>query len=296
LKFKYIIIIFNIIIIFFLSAAALVPVFVFGPAFAANFWLSGWPLALILFAALIVLNIFFLFNYRLFMLLEREDWPALAEYLEQRISRKGRYSSRQTRLLINSYLVMNDCPAVLRLENRAAVARPALVEENALLFGAARILGGDPGGAADFFQLRIEKRKTAKRQPADAPWLCWYYGFSLVLAGLFERAEAEFKSLAASSGDALVAGLSAYFLARVLLKYSSNSAECRAVAEQGRERARKFLQNARGWKTAAAGVETEVYAAVIKKYIDQAGAWLFEADCTYSTNSLPARPRDKEQP
>jgi hypothetical protein len=199
------------------------------------------------------------------------------DYLEQRILRKGQYSSRQVRLLINSYLVMSDSPAVLRLENKVSVVKPALVEENALLFGAARILGGDPGGAADFFQARIEKGKASKRQPVDGQWLCWYYGFSLVLAGLFERAEAEFKSLAAASGDALITGLSAYFLSHILLKYSSYSAECRTLAEQGRERARKSLKNAQGWKTAAERVETEVYTAIIKKYIDQAGAWLFEA-------------------
>jgi hypothetical protein len=271
LKLKFIIIIFNIIIVFFLSALAFIPAFAFGSGFAALFWRSGWPLAFILAAALVTLNAFFLINFRLYKLLEREDWPALADYLEQSVLYKGRYSPRRLRLLLNSYLVMSDTPAVIRLENKVGIARPALLEANALIFGTARILGGDPAGAADFFRLRLEKSAGKK----DKPWLRWYYGFSLILAGSFDEAEGSFKALAAASADPLIAGLSAYLLSAVLLKHSANGAECRSVAEDSRKRVRKALKSADGWKREAEKIETDVYAAVIKKYIDEAGAWLF---------------------
>jgi hypothetical protein len=271
LKFKYIVLIFNIIIIFFLSAVALIPFFSFGPDFAAMFWRSAWPLAVILFVSLTALNVFFLLNRRLFMLLEREDWPALVDYLEQKILYKGRYVPRQVRLLINSYLVMSDSAAVLRLENKVAIAKPALLEANALMFGSARILGGDPKSAATFFRLRLEKGKVRDNQ-----WLRWYCGFSEILAGLFDKAETEFKDLAAASPDALVAGLSAYFLSGTLLHHSSYPAQCRTIAAESRERVVKALKNAEGWKKEAAKIETEVYAAIIKKYIDEAGIWLFK--------------------
>ena len=272
MKLKFIIIIFNIIIVFFLSTLALIPAFAFGSDFTALFWRSGQLLALMLAAALVTLNIFFLINFRLYKLLEREDWPALVDYLEQSVIYKGRYSPRRLRLLLNSYLVMSDTPAVARLENKVGIARPALLEANALVFGSARILGGDPAGAADFFSLRLEK--SAKQK--DRPWLRWYYGFSLVLAGSFNEAEDVFKALARACADPLVAGLSAYLLSAALLKHSDNSAECWSIVEDSRERVKRALKNAEGWKKEAAKIETDVYAAVIKKYIDEAGAWLFD--------------------
>ena len=271
MKFKYIIIGFNIIIIFFLLIVTLVPIFVLGMDSARRFFLSGWPVALILLATLVGLNVFFLFNRRLFLLLEREDWPALVDYLERRVYDGKRYSRRLVRLLANSYVIMSDSAGVLRLERKLALAKPALVESNALVFGAARILGGNPVAAAAFFSARLEKGK------ADEPqWVRWYYGFSLLLSRSFDKAEAEFRDLAAAGDDALVIGLSAWFLSDTLCKFSANQEECRAAAEQGRRRVREKLKSAEDWQKEASKIETEVHAALIKKYIDQSAAWLFQ--------------------
>jgi hypothetical protein len=270
LKFKYLVIIFNILIVFFLCAIALLPIIFLGTGFASTFWRSAWPLALVLALALAGLNVFFALNYRLYMLLEREDWPALVDYLEQKVMGSGRYSPRLVRLLANSYLVMSDSPAVLRLEHKAGIAKPALIEKNALVFGTARILGGDPQGAAEFFQTRLNREK-----PVDAQWLRWYLGFSYMLAEAFAKSEETFRALAAACDDALITGLSAYFLSVVLARHSEKSAECRAAAEQGRDRVKKIIKGPLFWKREAAKVETEVHAAVIKKYIDETGDWLF---------------------
>jgi hypothetical protein len=275
MRIKFIVIICNLLIVFFLAVIALTPFAIFGPELAADFFRAAWPLALLLILAMAGLNVFFLLNHRLFLLLEREDWPALVEYLERRVLRRGRYSPRLTRLLANSCLVMGDMAGVLRLENKVAIARPVLLEENALLFGAARLLGGDPAGAAVFFRTRLEKA-AAKRRSPDALWLRWYYGFSQFLAGAADRAEAEFWELAAAA-DPLVAGLSAYFLAGPLPRFSARPAECRARAGEGREQVRQSLKTIAGWNRTAAKIETEVYAAIIKKYINEAGAWLFPA-------------------
>jgi hypothetical protein len=270
LKFKSIFIIFNISIIFFLLAAGLFPLFVLGPDFAGGFWASGWPLFAVLFLALIGLNVFYFSRRRLYYLLEREDWPALQEYLEQRVMSRGNYSPQLVQLLANTYLVMSDSAAVTALENKIAIAKPAMVEDKALVFGAARILGGDPAAAADFFSLRLDKGKGR-----DLPWVRWYYGFSLLLSRRFKKAEEEFRVLAAGSTDPVITGLAAYFLADTLKKHSEDPAKCAAGAREGRERVRNSLKNIEGWNREAAKIETEVHAAIIKQYIGKAGTWLF---------------------
>jgi hypothetical protein len=219
---------------------------------------------------LVGINIFFFFNYRLFSLLEREDWPALSYYLEQKIYTNGKYSSRQVRLLAGSYLVITDYASVLKLENKVRLAKPQVIRKNALIFGAARILGRNHKEAADFFGAYLDKIKGKDKQ-----WVRWFYGFSLLLSGAFNLAEPEFKSLAVFSDDILVTGLSAYFLYKSIANHSEKTDECTAVAENGRSRVVKAMKNADNWNKEAGRVGTEIHIAIIRKYINEAGNWLF---------------------
>jgi len=216
------------------------------------------------------MSIFFLLNYRLLSLLEREDWPALAYYLEQKIFIKKRYNSRNVRLLASSYLVISDFQSILKLETKAQLIKPSVIGKSVLIFGAARILNGNHSEAAAFFKTHMEKVKGKNRQ-----WTHWFYGFSLLLAGDFELTEPEFSSLTVSSNDALISGLSAYFLHSSLEKYSSKPMECRNTAENGRRRVVKALKNADNWDKEIKKSGTDIHIAIIRKYIDEAGKWLF---------------------
>ena len=270
MKFKYLVITFNVIFVIFLLCVSLMPIFLVGPGFAVNFWKAAWPIGLILLLVLISLNGFFIANYRLLRLMEREDWPALAYYLEEKVFTKKRYNSKNIRLLANSYLVMCDFPSISKLENNVTAARPVSIEKNLLVFGAAKILNGDHKGAAIFLKKYLDKGKVREEQ-----WVRWFYGFSQMLDGDFGKAESEFMSLAAASNDALIAGLASYFLATVLEKHSLKPEECRSNSGNGSERVRKTHKNIEAWKKEAENAGTEVHTAIIRKYIDEAGEWLF---------------------
>jgi hypothetical protein len=219
---------------------------------------------------LISLVIFYLLNYRLHSLLEREDWPALAFYLEQDIYIKGRYSSRKVRLLASSYLVISDYASVIKLENKVIHVKPSVVRKNALLFGSARVLSGNHGEAAAFFKSNMHYGNAHSKC-----WMRWYFGFSQLLSGLFDGARIEFSSLAVSSEDALITGLSAYFLDGSLARNSSMSGECREIAEKGRSRVVLNIKNNDNWNKEAKKRGNEIHIVIIRKYIDEAGKWLF---------------------
>ena len=278
LKFKYLAIISGIIIIFFLLILVLLPAITLGPTVAASFRSATWPMFILLILIMAGVTVFFLFNYRLLSLLEREDWPALAYYLEQKIYGKGRYSSRKVRLLATSYLVMTDYPGVLRLESKVSIAKPLIVEKNILIFGAARILSGNHSEAAAFFNTHLQRDSGhhKKGKIKEEQWLRWFYGFTQMLCGAFTQAEQEFSSLAISSPDALITGLSSYFLFNTLAKHSLKPAECRAVAGNGRERVKNVLINNEGWKKETEKTKNEVHTTIIMKYINEAGEWLFK--------------------
>jgi hypothetical protein len=223
------------------------------------------------------MSIFFFFNYRLFSLLEREDWPALAYYLEQKIYVKGRYSDRNVRLLASSYLVISDFPSVLKLENKALLAKSPVIGKNALIFGVARVLSGGHKDAAVFFNTYLGKCKKKDRQ-----WVRWFGGFSHLLGGAFAQAETEFLSLAVSSDSILITGLSAYFLQSSIEKHSLAPQKCHDTAENGRQRVINAINNEENWKIEKQKLGAEIHIAIISKYIDEAGKWLFKKSEDYS--------------
>jgi hypothetical protein len=219
---------------------------------------------------LISLSIFFFLNYRLLSLLEREDWPALAYYLEQKVYTKNHYNARNVRLLASSYLVISDYLSVLKLEGKALLIKPSVIEKNALIFGSARVLSGKHDEAAAFFKSYMKKCGKSERG-----WMRWFYSFSLLLGGDFAQAEPEFAEMAFSSGSALITGLSAYFLHNSLEKHSANPEECRQKAQKGKERVVKALVNLEGWRRETGKSGTDIHIAIIRKYVEEAGIWLF---------------------
>lgn len=272
MKFRFLFVLFNGITLFFIALVFLIPFIVFGTGFALIFWRSSWPLGAVLVLLLLGMNGYYFAGRRLFLLLEREDWPALVQYLEGRVFRDRRYSPNLVRLLANTYLVLSDSGAVMSLERKVAIARPALVDANALIFGVARILCKDNAGAARFFSRRLDSAKTE-----SAEWVRWYYGFSLLLNRQFSTAGEQFSLLVHDSRDAVITGISAYFLDGTLRKVLPEQDEnYRSAANDGRIRVRKALPSRGAWRKETKKLQTEVYAVVLLKYIEEAADWLYQ--------------------
>jgi len=271
LKFKSIFILLNITLLIFMAILVLLPLFMLGPAFSATFWRANWPLMLVLVVLFIGFNSFYLANRRLFLLLEKEDWPALVRYLEDKVIQKGRYSSRLVRLLANCYLVLSDSAAVMSLENKVAIARPALLETNALVFGTARILGKDIFGAIRFFDAH-----KARVRPGIRDWVHWYHGFALLLDRQYEASGNEFSVLARTSNDAVITALSSYFLSGTIARFLGGKAEeYRELSSAGRERVLKSLPTQNNWSREISRLSTEIHAAALSKYTEETGRWLY---------------------
>jgi hypothetical protein len=272
-KFKSLFILFSFTLLFFLAILVLLPAFMLGASFSEIFWRTNWPLLLIWALLFSAMNAFYFINRRLFLLLEREDWPALIRYLEDQVVQKGRYSSRLVRLLANTYLVLSDSAAVMSLENKTAIVKPRLVDANILVFGTARILGKDISGAVHFFENR---KNTAKKGVKE--WVCWYCGFSLLLDRQFEKAGDEFSLLARLSKDGVITALSSYFLSESLARLlPEKHIEYSEIASSGRERVREALPRLQNWEKEVFRLSTEIHAAALSRYMEETGRWLYSA-------------------
>ena len=271
LKFKLIFTIANIALLIFLVSLGFVPYFVMGSSFALSFWKMNWPLLPVWAFLFFVLNIFYFSNKKLFLLLEKEDWPALVCYLEEQVIQKGRYNFRLVRLLTNCYLVLSDSAAVMSLENKVAINKPALVEANVLVFGTARILGDDIAGALHFFKTRKDSAKAGLKD-----WVAWYYGFSLLLNRQIEDSLREFSLLAYSSKDGIVTALSSYFLQQNINTIMPQLRhEFREISDLGKKRALEAMPRMEDWKREIARLSTEIHAAAISKILENTGIWLY---------------------
>jgi hypothetical protein len=172
---------------------------------------------------------------------------------------------------LNTYLILSDITAVLSLENKVAVIKPALVDANALIFGAARLLSRDYSGGINFFKARLD---TARGD--TAPWIRWYYGFSLILDMRFADAAEQFLILVSVSQDAVLTGLCAYFLAETLNKaLPKRGNELLIAAESGKNRALKAFPSSANWNREVERLKGEIYAVIISQYITETGAWLY---------------------
>jgi len=206
--------------------------------------------------------------------LEKEDWPALVRYLEDKVIQKGRYSSRLVRLLANCYLVLSDSAAVMSLENKVAIAKPALVNANVLVFGTARILGKDISGAVRFFEAR---RDTVKAELKE--WVRWYHGFALLLDRQFEGAVDEFTLLIRMSKDGVITGISSYFLANVIIRaLPDREQELQKISSEGKERVLCSLPLFKNWNKEISRLSTEIHAAALAKYMEETGRWLYAGE------------------
>jgi hypothetical protein len=272
LKFKFIFVIFTVLLLLFLAALVLLPNYLLGSSLSLSFWRLNWPLILAWFLIYSSFNIFYFTNRQLFLLLEKEDWPALVRYLEEKVMQKGKYSSRFVRLLANSYLVLSDSNGVISLENKLAAAKPALLNTHALIFGTARILGNDIPGAVSFF----DSCKT-RVKPGYKEWVQWYYGFALLLDRRFEKSADEFSLLARESRDGVITALSAYFISENLTPMMPDKrSELKEISSTGRERVLKAMPKIEAWKREAGRLSTEIHAAAISKYIEEACLWVYK--------------------
>jgi len=263
------IIFFNIFIIFFLFIAVFFVIF-WGKVQTVEFAQRIWPMGLAVIVPLGIVSAVLMLNRKLLTLLEEENWPALTVYLEKKVYEEGMYKPRYVKLLVQSCLATGNFDGAVTLKNRLAAAKPALVEDNALILGTAYLLGGNTAAAVEFFRERLEKGEAE-----EMDWLRWFYGFSLLLTGAYEQAGTVMEELAAGARDVLITGLTAFVLTELAGKSPVAPAEWRIRAEEGKSRVRRTLRTARKWTKKAKQLKTKMHGAVIRSYVDRTGAWIW---------------------
>lgn len=264
MKFKTIFFLFNGIILFSFLFIALMPLFVLGGEYTRIFWEENWFLALIFIIFISVLDGYFIINWRMFSLLESENWPGLTAFLENEIYDKGKLSTRNIKMMVNTSLTISNLDKISRLEKEVSEKKPALLSQNGLLLGIPYLLNQNREEGKVFFQSCING--GAKK---DIPWLQWCYAFLLLSGQELDDARPYLADLSETAPEPVLKLLAMYLLSTV----SSEDDEVLKSAKASFIEAfpsRKSLE-----KQSARSKANNVVVLLLSSILDDSQNWLY---------------------
>lgn len=264
MKFKIIFILFNVVILVSFLVIYFMPLIMLGWDYTRVFWGRNWGLPVLFVAIIGLLNAYFLLNWKLFTMLEREDWPALTAYLERRIFTKKLIISQQVRILVNAYLVRSDLDAIEKLEKFIKEQKPRILPRFALAFGIPYLLRNDSEQMEAYFSA------FADSGGRDGPWIRWNYGFALILQGKKDGAADVLTRLCRDKTEPVLTLLSAYLLDSL----KPEDDESLGLVAQGRGRLQKRYTPSL-WAKEVERSRNNIQVVILAKLVEEATDWLF---------------------
>lgn len=265
MKFKTIFIVFNLVIVFSFAFIFFMPLLMLGQGYFPLMLEQNLIPALLFVFTLIIINSYFLSNWKLFNLLEAENWPQLIEFLEEEIFTRNRIRGSYIKMLINAYLLSSAIEKITSLEAHIAERKPLLINRYAIHFGIPYLLKRSPGEAENYFSKLIAASKVHSRV-----WVQWNYAFSLMQQHKFDDAKEILMALAENRKDHLLLLLTLYLLD----SFSKNDAVVAAAVSAGCEYLKKrYTQNSFQKKLERSHKNIEVL--LLSRIFDDALGWLF---------------------
>lgn len=176
MKFRIILVLFNIIVIFSFLIVTIMPFMILGAEYSRVFFKDSWYFFLVFLLTIVSINAYFLINRKLFSLLESENWDGLIYYLENRIFSKKNLHGNLIRILANTYLIKSNIDGISKLEELIRREKPGLLKKMVLPMCVPHLIGGDTEKMEVFFGEFVEKKGVRK-----ADWVRFLYSFSLLL-------------------------------------------------------------------------------------------------------------------
>lgn len=266
MKFKTLFFLFNIVILISFAFIFFMPLPILGWEYALSFWSQNWPIAILFAAVLFGLDSYFLINWRLFRLLEREDWPGLRSLLELQLEKKGTLGTQKTKIFINACLIGQN-PARISSLREVYVARKARsLPKVALGLGLPLVLEGKSDGIEAFFGPLLNNSRTR----SDGPWIRWCVAFGRLLRQDADGARPLLEAGLADKKDPVLMLLSLYLLDNLR---HQNPEVSRLVDTQRSTLAARFTP--KEWTTQLDALKERVILVLfMEKLIAEARQWL----------------------
>lgn len=266
MKFKIIFIIFNAIIVFSFLFIFFMPFLILGWDYTQVFWSNNWILAVIFVLIMGGLNAYFISNWKLFTLLEEENWHGLISYLEDRVFAKHRITKQSIRILVNTYVVTSNPEKITELEIFLRDERPKMVPAFAVQLGIPYLLRNEPEEMERYYGHIMKDPRCG-----ELNWVKWNYGFALMLQQRVQEARDILVEILEGTKNALLKLITAYLLDA----FSSSDATVASQVQDVRTAIRaKFDDEA--WQKEIERQRNNLQVLVLSKLIRDATNWLFD--------------------
>lgn len=266
MKFRTLFVLFNVIILISFSFIFFMPLPILGWELALSFWASNWAIALLFASILGALDAYFVLNWKLFSLLEREDWPGLRKLLEGELGRKGTLGLQKTKIFLNACLIGQNPARISQLREVYVTKKVAFLPKVALSLGLPLVLEGKSGEIEVFFGPLADNRKTG----ADGPWIRWCLAFARLLDQNGDGARPLLEAGTKDPKQPLLQLLSLYLLDNLKNRYP----EVQALVDRDR-RALASRLTPKEWEQHIDGLKERVILVLfMEKLIAEARQWL----------------------
>jgi hypothetical protein len=245
------------------------PFFMLGWDYVKIFWKSNWYLAVVFLVAFVTLNAYFLHNWKLFSLLEKEDWRETCRHLEERIYEKKKETRQSVRILINTYIVLSDSAKLEKLSRYLEEEGSRFFTVFALELGIPLMVKGDPGALKAYFSKALQNPKARKKD-----WLRWNLAFALMAEGSGddrEKAADELAVLAGQTKDPVLLLLAAYLLDKLGETRDDTKKLTASVRDTLK---RKDTRSA--WEKVSRDSKNNLIVLILSKLLEDAENWFWE--------------------
>ncbi|HUX19995.1 MAG TPA: hypothetical protein VMW69_02075 [Spirochaetia bacterium] len=270
MRFRLIFILFNVVLVISFLVIYLMPLVILGWDYTKMFWTNNWFLPIIFVFIIGVLNLYFALNWRLFKLLEHEDWNGLVVYLETQVYKRHRLRKQYIRILANGYLVNSRNEDIGKLASYLKEKKPRYLVYFGLLFGIPHLLQNDPNAMESYFAALLEVRKLPNRN-----WIEWNHAFSLVMLKRHDEATNELVGVANREKEPVLLLLCIYLLDA----FANGNREAERLVTEGKK-ALKGRFTPATWQRAVESAKDNVEVVILTKLLGEATEWLFSFGAT----------------
>ncbi len=265
MKFKLIFALFNVIIAISFVFVFLMPLFVIPIATVLSFWAQYWYLIVVFLLILAVIDSYFLINWRMFVLLESENWTGLAALLEKRLFEQKKVSDQNVKLLYRAWLVQGKLSHMRKLETLVRARHPKRMPRYALSLGVSYLLENKPEQIVAYFS------EFKDLGGEDAAWINFNLSLGYLGAERMQDAHDTLQALALQDKHLLPKLLAVY----LLRPGESFSQEFDGQLGQALQYLRIKLDHARFQKLMYKDGDN-LQLVILAKLLEEASAWFFD--------------------
>lgn len=282
MKFKLIFALFNGIIIASFVFVFLMPVLVLGGSYSFDFWGKNWYLIIVFVVILAVLDSYFIVNWKMFVLLEREDWSGLSALLEDKILFRKRFGDQDIRLLCNAYVVQGKPQEILKIEDGLRAFKPDAIFRYGILLGIPHLLQNKPADIIAYFEPLSHNKKTA-----DKDWVDFNYAFGLMAERRVTEAAALLDEIAVQKRERIPQLLALYLL-DTSTPADVPGAEARAVRLAAAKSAFRAAYSPATFERFLTKHKDNLLVLILNKFIVEAADWVFRGPANHAATRAPA--------